>query len=183
MAKRARVDDNTPAHHAVKHSVAERAMHLFKEVMPQKLVEIDSLWNSELFQYPYTTIIEENHEALNECVAEAQKRRKILADEEQTASNGTTNHHHHHHHHKNTLSLVDKDVPCHPIILRVIEASKGELLQLIDTLSTLKVWVQLSIPKIEDGGNFGVSVQEEVVQEVSFCCFFFLFGSPHSYVK
>ncbi len=33
-------------------------------------------------------------------------------------------------------------------------------------IATLKVWIQLQIPRIEDGGNFGVGVQEDIVQEL-----------------
>ncbi|KAG7263181.1 hypothetical protein CRUP_035759 [Coryphaenoides rupestris] len=32
--------------------------------------------------------------------------------------------------------------------------------------STVKMWVQLLIPRIEDGNNFGVSIQEETVAEL-----------------
>lgn len=32
--------------------------------------------------------------------------------------------------------------------------------------SQVKLWVQLLIPRIEDGGNFGVSIQEETLGEV-----------------
>ncbi len=29
------------------------------------------------------------------------------------------------------------------------------------------VWIQLNIPRIEDGNNFGVSIQEETLNEIS----------------
>merc|ERR1711991_413481 len=34
-------------------------------------------------------------------------------------------------------------------------------------VGTLKLWIQLNIPKIEDGNNFGVTVQEEIVTELA----------------
>ena len=34
-------------------------------------------------------------------------------------------------------------------------------------LGTVKIWIQLNIPRIEDGNNFGVSIQEETVSELS----------------
>jgi len=40
---------------------------------------------------------------------------------------------------------------------------KVEIFELLDLLNTLRMWVQLNIPKISDGNNFGVSVQEEIV--------------------
>jgi proteasome activator subunit 3 (PA28 gamma) len=38
-----------------------------------------------------------------------------------------------------------------------------------EKLNSIKVWITLSIPKVEDGNNFGVSVQEEVLGEVVKC--------------
>lgn len=36
-------------------------------------------------------------------------------------------------------------------------------------LHQLRVWIQLNIPRIEDGGNFGVSIQEDTLAEVVRC--------------
>lgn len=36
---------------------------------------------------------------------------------------------------------------------------KEELLQAVEYVNTVKLWVQLNIPRIEDGNNFGVSIQ------------------------
>lgn len=44
-------------------------------------------------------------------------------------------------------------------IVEGMEVLKSEQLELIDQLSVVKIWIQLNIPKIEDGGNFGVSIQ------------------------
>lgn len=44
---------------------------------------------------------------------------------------------------------------------------KPHLLQLGEDAQLLRMWVMMSIPKIEDGNNFGVSVQEEVLMEAS----------------
>ena len=30
----------------------------------------------------------------------------------------------------------------------------------------LRTWIELNIPKIEDGNNFGVEIQEEIVAEL-----------------
>ncbi|KAK2536136.1 Psme3 [Columba guinea] len=38
--------------------------------------------------------------------------------------------------------------------------------QLVDIIEKVKMWVQLLIPRIEDGNNFGVSIQEETVAEL-----------------
>lgn len=33
-------------------------------------------------------------------------------------------------------------------------------------VGTVKLWIQLNIPRIEDGNNFGVAIQEEAIQEL-----------------
>lgn len=32
---------------------------------------------------------------------------------------------------------------------------KKEFLELIESANTIKIWIQLNIPRIEDGNNFG----------------------------
>lgn len=31
----------------------------------------------------------------------------------------------------------------------------------------VRMWIQFNVPRIEDGNNFGVSIQEEILAEVS----------------
>ncbi|XP_076856574.1 proteasome activator complex subunit 3 isoform X1 [Brachyhypopomus gauderio] len=56
---------------------------------------------------------------------------------------------------KSNVKLVD-----------LIEKVKPEIRTLIEKCNTVKMWVQLLIPRIEDGNNFGVSIQEETVAEL-----------------
>ncbi|OII73739.1 subunit of proteaseome activator complex [Cryptosporidium ubiquitum] len=43
---------------------------------------------------------------------------------------------------------------------------KQEVSELIEMVSSIKLWVQLNIPQIQDGNNFGVGIQEETIQEL-----------------
>ncbi|CAL1599982.1 unnamed protein product [Knipowitschia caucasica] len=52
------------------------------------------------------------------------------------------------------------------ILVDLIEKVKPEIRTLIEKCNTVKMWVQLLIPRIEDGNNFGVSIQEETVAEL-----------------
>lgn len=49
----------------------------------------------------------------------------------------------------------------------MIQIVRREILQLVELCNTVKIWIQLNIPRMEDGNNFGVSVQEETVNELS----------------
>lgn len=44
---------------------------------------------------------------------------------------------------------------------------KREVDDAIKSLGTIKIWMQLLVPKIADGNNFGVGVQEECLGEVA----------------
>ncbi|VDM24222.1 unnamed protein product [Hydatigera taeniaeformis] len=59
------------------------------------------------------------------------------------------------------------EVSTNPIISEAYNVVKPFLLQLGEDAQLLRMWVVLSIPKIEDGNNFGVSVQEEVMVDAS----------------
>jgi len=52
-------------------------------------------------------------------------------------------------------------------LFQKLEVLKKELLGMIKTCNMVKIWIQLNIPRIEDGNNFGVSIQEDTVTELS----------------
>uniref|UniRef100_A0A8C2FN79 Proteasome activator complex subunit 1 n=1 Tax=Cyprinus carpio TaxID=7962 RepID=A0A8C2FN79_CYPCA len=63
----------------------------------------------------------------------------------------------------------DEGPPCGPIacnetVEKLIKQIKPEIQTLKECLNTVSMWIQLQIPKIEDGNNFGVAVQEKVFE-------------------
>jgi len=46
------------------------------------------------------------------------------------------------------------------------EEIKKQSAQLSESCDKVKLWVNLTMPKIEDGDNFGVSIQEEALNEL-----------------
>lgn len=63
----------------------------------------------------------------------------------------------------------DKGPPCGPIscnekITSLQKKIKTEIQQLKENLTMVTLWLQLQIPQIEDGNNFGVAVQEKVFE-------------------
>jgi len=51
------------------------------------------------------------------------------------------------------------DVPANREIKEQIKTLGIKITESIEMLGTVKTWIQLNIPKIEDGNNFGVAVQ------------------------
>ncbi|KAF3703337.1 Proteasome activator complex subunit 1 11S regulator complex subunit alpha [Channa argus] len=63
----------------------------------------------------------------------------------------------------------DSGPPCGPIccnehVESLLQEVKPQIQTLKEKLNTVSMWVQLQIPKIEDGNNFGVAVQEKVFE-------------------
>ena len=62
-----------------------------------------------------------------------------------------------------TQSKDDGPVALNTAIGEINEQMKREILIMVRDLSLLRVWLRLNQPKIEDGNNFGVAVQEEIL--------------------
>ncbi|XP_031728255.1 proteasome activator complex subunit 1 [Anarrhichthys ocellatus] len=63
----------------------------------------------------------------------------------------------------------DSGPPCGPICTNerveiLLQQVKPQIQTLKEKLNMVTMWVQLQIPKIEDGNNFGVAVQEKVFE-------------------
>eukprot|EP00382_Lankesteria_abbotti_P002804 CAMPEP_0113846406 /NCGR_PEP_ID=MMETSP0372-20130328/1291_1 /TAXON_ID=340204 /ORGANISM="Lankesteria abbotti" /LENGTH=265 /DNA_ID=CAMNT_0000815549 /DNA_START=53 /DNA_END=850 /DNA_ORIENTATION=- /assembly_acc=CAM_ASM_000359 len=57
--------------------------------------------------------------------------------------------------------------PAHPQIYQMCEELKKEVAELIDMVGSVKLFIQLNVPRIEGGNNFGVQIQEEAIQELA----------------
>ena len=44
---------------------------------------------------------------------------------------------------------------------------RSEVNHLCSCANAIKLWIQLNVPKIEDGNNFGVSVKEEAINDLT----------------
>ncbi|XP_026217295.1 proteasome activator complex subunit 3-like isoform X1 [Anabas testudineus] len=64
------------------------------------------------------------------------------------------------------LVMPEGMMKCNAKLMDLIERVKPEIRTLIEKCNTVKMWIQLLIPRIEDGNNFGVSIQEETVAEL-----------------
>lgn len=63
----------------------------------------------------------------------------------------------------------EKGPPCGPVncnekIVVLLQRLKPEIKDVLEQLNLVTTWLQLQIPRIEDGNNFGVAVQEKVFE-------------------
>ncbi|KAG1655198.1 Proteasome activator complex subunit 3 [Nymphon striatum] len=64
------------------------------------------------------------------------------------------------------MGLPNGVVKSNKLILELIDMIKPKLRTLADDSNVLKMWIQFLMPKIEDGNNFGVSIQEDALGEI-----------------
>ncbi|GIX96383.1 hypothetical protein CEXT_221592 [Caerostris extrusa] len=64
------------------------------------------------------------------------------------------------------LLLPNGTVPTNSHIIAVVDLVKPRIQQLVEDANVLKMWIQFLIPRIEDGNNFGVSIQEDTLGEI-----------------
>ncbi|CAH1732486.1 proteasome activator complex subunit 3-like [Aphis gossypii] len=57
-------------------------------------------------------------------------------------------------------------IPHNKNITEALKILKPNIKELAEDVNDVKLWVSLFIPKIEDGNNFGVGVQEAIIHEV-----------------
>jgi proteasome activator subunit 3 (PA28 gamma) len=64
------------------------------------------------------------------------------------------------------MILPTGTVKCNTSICDIIKIVKPIIRSLVEDSNLLKMWISFLIPKIEDGNNFGVSVQEDTLAEI-----------------
>lgn len=64
------------------------------------------------------------------------------------------------------MALPSGSVYCNAPICDLIKIVKPVIRKLVEDSNLLKMWISFMIPKIEDGNNFGVSVQEDTLAEI-----------------
>lgn len=79
------------------------------------------------------------------------KRSRIELDD----SNGTK-----------VIAISTGPVLCNQPICELIKVVKPVIRKLVEDSNLLKMWISFMIPKIEDGNNFGVGIQEDTLGEI-----------------
>lgn len=135
--------------------VRREAEDSVKNFFPDRVFELDKLLKSDMFSkdsmdrvHKGVTMPVHKNDTHND-VETSHKKRKLSEGHETKHLQGHQTH-----------------IPCNKYILQVIEVLKPKIQTLMEKCNTVKMWIQLLIPRIEDGNNFGVSIQEETLSEV-----------------
>merc|ERR1712142_65152 len=165
--------------------VCNRAKVLLQATIPEKLVNLDEMLQTERLKTDYcdearqfaVDSLAEYEKALKELEQkmkeEAEEKEPEEEDDEEDedppskkakASNS-----------KLSIGLKSKTstmdaTPKFPVNEKIMELAhilKPELIELSQSCQLLKDWILLHVPKHEDGNNFGVEVQEDALNEVS----------------
>lgn len=142
-------------------SFRKEAEKVVKDVFPVKVLQMDELYKSEDFNLSQLSKVEEsivipqgvhhgNDTIHHNDTEPTGKKRKISVD-------GYVDH---------TTDPRKMLIPCNKFIVKIISILKPEIQTLMEKCNLVKMWIQLNIPRIEDGNNFGVSIQEETLSEV-----------------
>jgi len=135
-----------------------KSIEIVQKKMPQKCLYLTNLLNEDVMKYSSNYI--RDHVALPDydmmvTLMPVSKKRKLNESESSIInSNGSE---------VNKKTKVSSNI----VIMETMKIVKKEVIEFIDLLNIVKIWIQLNIPRIEDGNNFGVGVQEETLSELS----------------
>lgn len=144
--------------------VKSQAEDLVLKVFPQKILELEDILQTEKIKIKELSAI---HCELNIPIPEApllnhetdelpsKKRKFSVLSNDVSEFQGTK-----------VLLLPNGTVPSNHHIVEVVELVKPRIQQLVEDANVLKMWIQFLIPRIEDGNNFGVSIQEDTLGEI-----------------
>ncbi|XP_013118378.1 proteasome activator complex subunit 3 isoform X2 [Stomoxys calcitrans] len=162
--------DTTAKVQEYKDTLIKKAEQLIIQGFPEKIVELNELLDTPMFSERNFT---EVHQDLNIPVpdpilvnnngSEAAAAAADGGDADQPAAKrartetpcGTK-----------VMYLASGSVPCNTPLCEMIKVVKPIIRKLVEDSNLLKMWISFMIPKIEDGNNFGVSIQEDTLAEI-----------------
>lgn len=159
-----------------KDSLIKKAEKLIIEGFPEKIVELNDLLSTPMFSernftevhqdlnipIPDPILVSSNNgsdgtvvEAAADAGGDADQPAAKRARTEPPAVVGTK-----------VMYLPSGSVPCNTPLCEMIKVVKPIIRKLVEDSNLLKMWISFMIPKIEDGNNFGVSIQEDTLAEI-----------------
>jgi proteasome activator subunit 3 (PA28 gamma) len=143
-----------------KDALIKKAEDLIVVGFPKKIVELNTLLTTDKFaERNFTDVYQDLNinipepvpVANNDNEAPPSKRARVEASD----VIGTK-----------VMILPSGSVKCNAPICEIISVVKPIIRSLVEDSNLLKMWISFMIPKIEDGNNFGVSIQEDTLAEI-----------------
>uniref|UniRef100_A0A1I8ENX3 Proteasome activator pa28 beta subunit family protein n=2 Tax=Wuchereria bancrofti TaxID=6293 RepID=A0A1I8ENX3_WUCBA len=157
---------------AYKTNLMKQAEKIVLEEFPKKVLEFNNLLEDEQFSYERLPEVLPNidlgipySEQLTEYVNDRsstehenddrilKKKRKIDANIQ--SFHGTS-----------VYGFISGTVKCNEKLAGLTDITRPLLRDSVEAVNKVKMWILFLIPRIEDGNNFGVSIQEETLSEV-----------------
>jgi len=150
-----------------KDRMKSEAEHVVMTQFPKKIIELDELLHGPKFNIK---LLSEVHAELNvprpepphaeNNIDQANKKRKhdLVSNSDDGIVSGTK-----------VYVLPKGAVPSNSNIVELNETVKPLIILFVEHANLLKMWILFLIPRIEDGNNFGVSIQEETLTEIRTC--------------
>jgi proteasome activator subunit 3 (PA28 gamma) len=154
-------------------SVKQQSEDLVRTKFPAKIVELNTILENDFSTKDLSIFHQEinipvpdaeaiarglQNNAINNHDEVPKKRgnkRKLEVDDEVSEVAGTK-----------VLALPTGPVLCNKNLNRLNSIVKPHIRCLVEDANLLKMWITFLIPKIEDGNNFGVSIQEDTLGEI-----------------
>jgi len=139
--------------------VISETENLITNIIPDKIFSLEKLDKEEFHQYKDISTISKDIEILTDGSQMKNNGGAIVNDTHTNIKKRKLDE-------EQEELTVTKPVPCNMNLIRLIDLIKPEIKDVIEACEKIKMWISLLIPRIEDGNNFGVSIQEEVLNEV-----------------
>ncbi|XP_072306624.1 proteasome activator complex subunit 1 [Eucyclogobius newberryi] len=138
----------------------KEAEELVKTFFPQKIEEMQLMLTTSFICKDLETLKVLLDIPMPDPAKEEAKRKK--KEEEEKKKGGKDKD-------KDAEKEEDAGPPCGPIctnetVESLLKNTKSQISTLKEKLNTVSLWMQLQVPKVEDGNNFGVAVQEKVFE-------------------
>lgn len=143
-----------------KNKCKNQAELLVKDVFPRKVIEISQILDSEKFKISRMEDMKIKLNipmpAVTELLIEPEEnKKKRKFDHVNNAEiNGAK-----------VFSIPGGVVPLNQNLVEILDIVKIQAVELIEHSNQIKMWITFLVPKIEDGNNFGVSIQEDAIAE------------------
>jgi len=160
-----------------KETVRANALEIVLRTLPQKLVSLEKMLKTdprlnrtcEEVDAVFRKDLAEARKKVAEAQLEEKKKKEKEEEEEESAAPAVPKKRKRDEKEDDDEKVSDSQMtmPSNQLILETTEILRKELLAMVSNVDTVKIWIQLNVPRIEDGNNFGVGVQEDTVSELS----------------